>query len=164
MKYRFASMTEVEARAIQQWSYEKPYDIYNLSASEETITDMLDTRSPHFSVHNADGQLVGFLGVGTVALVWDAEEAGIYVEERTVPLGLGLRPDVTGSGYGQAFVEACLDFTRERFAPAQFLLYVLAFNQRAIRTYEKAGFARVRAFRQQNKYGSSEFVEMRKKA
>lgn len=77
--------------------------------------------------------------------------------------GLGMRPDLTGQGkgLGLAFVRAGLNFARERFAPPAFRLYVLTWNERAVRVYEQAGFERVRVLHVTNWHGQLDFLEMR---
>jgi ribosomal-protein-alanine N-acetyltransferase len=57
-----------------------------------------------------------------------------------VVIGLGLEPDCTDRGLGQAFVEAGLEYAKQKFDPAPFRFSVDTFNQRAIRVYEKLGF------------------------
>ena len=49
---------------------------------------------------------------------------------------------VYGSGLGAAFVEAAMGFARDRWAPRSFGLDVFPLNERAIRSYERAGFSR----------------------
>lgn len=94
--------------------------------------------------------------------MWENTVPALYGEDRTIDIGLGLRPDLTGKGLGLAFVEAGLAFARKRFAPR---LFVLSFNKRAIRIYERAGFTRVREFMQLNPvHGELHFVEMRREA
>ena len=59
-----------------------------------------------------------------------------------VELGLGMRPDRTGLGLGAAFVEAAMAFARDRWVPRSFGLDVFPWNERAIRSYERAGCSR----------------------
>jgi len=49
---------------------------------------------------------------------------------------------LTGLGLGAAFVEAAMMFARDRWAPRSFGLDVFPWNERAIRSYERAGFSR----------------------
>lgn len=165
MQFTFTPMNETDARAVQTWRYDEPYTIYSYTPSEDGLAEMLDSRSPFYAVRDEQGELIGFFDFGTSAQVWDNEVPALYSEDRTIDIGLGMRPDLTGRGLGLAFVNAGLDFAREQFAPRHLRLFVLAFNERAIRVYERAGFARVRQLIQQNPvHGELNFVEMRREA
>ena len=74
-----------------------------------------------------------------------------------------MRPDLTGKGLGLAFVQAGLDFAREQFKPDYFRLFVLTYNERAIRVYERAGFERMGIYVQRRAEGDRDFLEMRRK-
>jgi RimJ/RimL family protein N-acetyltransferase len=162
MQFTFKLMEQADARAIQAWSYEEPYNIYNWEP-EDDITEMLDRRSPHYAVTDERDELMGFFAYGSLAQVWDSGEPHLYSENNTITVGLGMRPDLTGKGLGLAFVHAGLDFAREQFRPDYFRLYVLTFNKRAIRVYERAGFQRTGIYRQHHVNGNREFLEMSKK-
>lgn len=165
MSFTFTFMNETDARAVQTWKYEEPYAIYSYEPSEEGLADLLEPRSPHYAVRNTQGELLGFFSYGTSAQVWENAVPALYGEDQTIDIGLGLRPDLTGKGLGLAFVEAGLAFAREQFAPRHFRLFVLSFNKRAMRVYERAGFTRVREFVQSNPvHGELEFIEMRREA
>ena len=161
MKFIFTPMDEANARTIQSWNYEVPYNIYNWEA-EDDISELLDRRSPHFAVRDEHSELIGFFAYGSSALVWDSGEPHLFSENNTIAIGLGMRPDLTGKGLGLAFVKAGLDFAREQFKHTCFRLFVMTFNQRAIRVYERAGFQRVGIYVQPNANGEREFLEMRK--
>lgn len=164
MHFTFAPMTEEDARAIQSWNYEEPYATYNMHGSEEAdaLTEMLDRRSPYYAVRDEQGTLVGFYSYGTSAHVDGDMEPGLFVGDRMVTIGLGLRPDVTGHGLGLSFVNAGLEFAREAFAPKRFRLYVFAWNKRAIRVYERAGFQRIGPHIVHHPEGNREFIEMQR--
>jgi [ribosomal protein S18]-alanine N-acetyltransferase len=164
MQFTFKLMDEVEARAIRDWRYEEPYAVYNAPEDSGDFSEELDRRSPYYAARDERGELVGFFNFGTSALVWDSGEPGIYCENKTVAIGLGMRPDLTGKGLGLAFVEAGLAFAREQFHPDYFHLFVYTFNERAIKVYEHAGFQRVRVFMRRNIHGESEFLEMKRHA
>ncbi len=164
MEFHFVALEEADARAILAWRYEGQCTIYNW-AEEDDPAEMLDRRSPHYAVKDERGELVGFFAYGSSAQVWDSGEPHLYSEHNTITVGLGMRPDLTGKGLGLAFTQAGLDFAREHFAPDYFRLYVLTFNERAIRVYERAGFERAGIFtRLSAEYGNRDFVEMRRRA
>lgn len=48
-------------------------------------------------------------------------------------------PDLCG--LGGAFLSLCLRFAQETYGASRFRLSVAAFNQRAIKVYQKAGFS-----------------------
>lgn len=69
--------------------------------------------------------------------------------------------DLTGRGLGLEFFRTGPRFGRERYRPRLVQLHVAAFNERAIKVYERAGFREtsrhVRTFEQ---WGDVEFVTM----
>lgn len=165
MQFTFVPITESDVQAIQSWHYEEPYSVYDLAADpEDDPSEMLDRRSPHFAVRDEHRTLVGFFGFGTCAQPWSHDVPRLYSDPGILDIGLGMRPDMTGKGMGLAFVTAGLDFAKEQFAPEMFRLYVLTFNARAIRVYERAGFERVGTFVRENIHGRFEFLVMQRKA
>ena len=159
-------MTEEDAHIIQSWHYEEPYSIYNMSGDEEpnASEEMLDRRSPYYAVRDEQNMLVGFYCYGTSAHVDGDMEPGLFVEDRMVTIGLGLRPDIAGHGLGLAFVNAGLDFAREEFAPKRFRLYVFVWNERAIRVYKRVGFQRIGPHVVHHAAGDRVFIEMQREA
>lgn len=167
MQFTATPMNEDGARAIQAWRYEGAYATYNFHDTAEGRADLLDTRSPYFAVRDERGELVGFFAYGTAGEVGSEmgeTEPALYVDptDRTLSVGLGLRPDLTGKGLGLPFVEAALACAHECFAPSGFRMFVLDWNARAIQVYERAGFAHVRTLTVTNRHGTSTFVEMRR--
>ncbi len=146
-------MTQDEAEAIADWRYEPPYDFYDWRADEDDLAELLDPArrgNRYFSAHDAAGELIGFFGFGCKGDV--------------VGVGVGLRPDLTGRGLGLAFLEQGLVFANDRFRPRRFKLGVAEFNERAIKVYERAGFARTRSFVHETNGGLFPFVEMERPA
>jgi RimJ/RimL family protein N-acetyltransferase len=160
MLYRFAALTERDARAIIGWRYDEPYSFYNIDpvVLDITVREMLD--GSHRAVVDEKGVLVGFFVVGPMAQVPGGHEQGVYTGDNTLDIGLGLRPDLTDLGLGLSFVQACLDFALQEFKPATFRLVVATFNRRAIRVYERAGFRRVTTFTSKTSKGDTEFLLM----
>ena len=164
MQFIFSLVNAADAHTIKMWRYEGPYAIYNIDNDLDDLAELLDQRSPYYAVRNEQGEMIGFFVFGTSAQVGNVDIPGLYSENNTITIGLGMRPDLTGKGLGLAFINAGLDFAREQFQPDFFRLFVLAFNERAIRVYERAGFQRVRVFVQRNIHGEREFWEMRRHA
>lgn len=170
MQFSFQLMNEKDAVAVLSWHYEEPYAIYNMADDFLDIAaakaDMLDRRSPHYSVRNEQGELIGFFSFGSSGYVTAYDEPHLYSENNTITFGLGLRPDLTGQskGLGLAFVNAGLDFARQQFAPDFFRLFVMTFNERAIKVYEQAGFQHVRVFKRVYQGHEDEFLEMSRPA
>ncbi len=170
MQFTFSLMTEADVEVVNTWRYEAPYDVYNPFSDEANegeepySTELLDRGSPYYAVHNEQGELVGYICYGTAGQPWGVSEPALYVDDNVMVIGLALRPDLTGKGLGLNFVNAGLAFAQEQFAPSLFRLYVMPFNQRAIRVYERAGFKNMGKISVHNMHGTVEFVEMEREA
>jgi len=153
MNFEFKPMDEEYARAIAGWHYEGMYAFYDMEKDLEDLEEFLDQRNwddHYYAVTDDRGDLIGFFSFER--------------EEEVVILGLGLRPDLTGRGWGQAFFEAGLDFARNKYRPVTFVLSVATFNQRAIHVYRKAGFEDVEVFMNATNGDQYEFLRMARKA
>ena len=128
--WTFTPMTQVEAEEIAGWRYPGEYAFYDADFVPDGVGELLDPaqrRDEYHAARSAGGELEGFAQLEPVA--------GGGTE-----IGLGLRPDLTGRGLGQAFTEAVIELARDRSA-GRITLAVAAFNARAIRVYERCGFA-----------------------
>jgi RimJ/RimL family protein N-acetyltransferase len=76
-----------------------------------------------------------------------------------VRIGLGIRPDLTGRGLAQPFIQVGLRYAAEEWRPKRFRLWVAWWNERALRAYRRAGFRAVAEHE-----GRSRFVEMERPA
>jgi len=144
-------MAQADAEAVAGWRFPEPFSFYDWTADEDDLAELLDADlrgEAYFAVEDDEGQLVGYFS--------------FKPEGRTLVVGLGLRPDLTGRGLGGGFFAAGLDYGRERFAPERFSLAVATFNERAIKVYERAGFERARVYMHETNGGEWEFVEMRR--
>jgi [ribosomal protein S18]-alanine N-acetyltransferase len=127
------------------WRYEPPYDFYD--------GDVEPVLNPErfYQATGEDGSLIGF---------YYFDEQGDALE-----IGLGLRPDLTGRGLGLDFLLAGIEFGRRRFGDSRVILNVAAFNERALKVYEQAGFRETgRHTRRFDRWGEVEFVEMEQAA
>jgi RimJ/RimL family protein N-acetyltransferase len=140
-------MTEADARIVSAWRYPHPYSAYNGDPhNPEAIDYLVDPANQFYTAYDEAEAVVGFFSFGRDAQVPGELDPFEQEDPTVLDVGLGLRPDLTGRGLGLSFVEAGLQFARERFAPRRFRLAVLSWNERAIRVYERAGFQLVRAF------------------
>jgi RimJ/RimL family protein N-acetyltransferase len=123
------------------WRYPPPYDFYDGDAEPVLNPERF------YEARDEEGELIGFY----------------YFESKPPDLdyGLGLRPDLTGQGLGIEFFRTGLEFARERYRPRRVFLHVAAFNERARRVYERAGFrvvsSHVRTF---DRFGEVAFLTM----
>jgi ribosomal-protein-alanine N-acetyltransferase len=157
MSLRFGPMDEAAARAIHGWRYEPPYDLYDL-ADEPLLGFLkafLDPRNAYYAIIGEEEGLVAYCCFGP-----DARVPGGDYEPSAIDVGLGLRPDLTGQGQGLSYAQAVLDFARRTPAALSaagvlpdaaadrlaFRVTVAAFNRRARRVWEKAGFRVVQHF------------------
>jgi RimJ/RimL family protein N-acetyltransferase len=141
-------------RKVATWHYEPPYDFYDLASDPEDEAAMHDPgRAANYRavLADSDGQLDAF---------W-------YFDwpDGAVEVGIGLRPDLTGHREGEAFLSAQLAFAVRAWQPATFRLFVAAWNERAIRLYERLGFREVgREARHFELVGDHEFLRMERSA
>lgn len=159
--YTITPMTEGDAREVLAWRYEPPYDIYNV-ASEDTDQAVAEFLTPEFAYHSirdADGDLIGFCCYGP-----DARVTGGSYFTPALDVGIGLRPDRTGQGIGGSVLAEVLSFATERYAPPAFRATIATWNQRSLRTFEKAGFRIERTFRSEGHRGGSEWVQVVREA
>lgn len=123
------------------WRYGPPYEFYDGDGRLPLNPERF------FEARDDGGEFVGFY-------YFEAREDALFY-------GLGLRPDLTGRGLGLDFVRRGLEFGRARFAADRIVLDVAAFNERALRVYERAGFRvtgkHVRRF---ERWGDVEFIDM----
>ncbi|MEW5871150.1 MAG: GNAT family protein [Chloroflexota bacterium] len=147
MQYHFVPMTAEYANAIVDgWQYGGEYALHDYANEAEHILDPASWGTGLFAVLDENQELVGEL----TTEFFDAQ--GEYVEyedfdsrdlgEAELWVGFGLKPELTGRGLGAGFVSACIAFAlaRHGYTGDYIRLGVPAFNQRAIKVYERLGF------------------------
>lgn len=137
MEVTFGTMNASAAREILSWEYDPPYDFYNLAnAGEVRVLDsFLDPVNRCHRIESPELGLIGFCCFGPDARV----PGGDYSADR-LDVGLGLRPDLTGSGLGSEIIPLVCEFALDRFGAADLRVSIAAFNRRARRAWGKAGF------------------------
>ena len=131
-------MTAEYARQISHWKYDKPYSLYN--HSESSVAELMD--GEHFACLTTGGELAGYLSFGKDARIPTVEE-DVY-DDGFLDIGIGLRPDICGRGYGLSFLQCGLAFAKTHYGIRRFRLSVASFNERAIKVYARAGFVLMR--------------------
>lgn len=145
LPFRYYSMTEEYAVSIAGWTYEESYSFYNMDGTEETISELMN--GEYYYVLNSDNELFGFICIGESARVSGGYEVGIYNDDKCVDLGLGLAPSRTGMGNGVDYVDSSIRFITEKYQISSIQLVVAAFNERAIKVYERVGFVKSQGFK-----------------
>lgn len=149
MQFTLNKMKQEDAHQIASWHYASPYDFYDWDKDPQDLAELLDPRSwqeTYYSVFNEENDLVGFFG--------------FKPDGQNVEVGLGLQPDLTGKGLGQAFLNSGLEFGLEHFPVKMWSLSVATFNTRAIRLYMHGGFIPLTTFMHHTNGGEYEFLRM----
>lgn len=97
MKFTFRPMNKKYANAIAAWHYEGIYAFYDMKRDIDDLEELLNPQCwdhRYYAVTDGQGDLIGFF-------CFDREE-------ETVVIGLGLKPDLTGKGWGQPPGYQCL--------------------------------------------------------
>jgi RimJ/RimL family protein N-acetyltransferase len=143
MSFTFRPLDEKNARTILHWTYDPPYDIYNLTSAdpEATLQYLLDPQNAFYGIYGPQGHLEAYCSFGP-----DGQVPGGDYSTPALDIGLGVRPDLTGQGHGSDYVDAVIDFACRTFRPDQLRVTIAAFNTRAMRVWEKAGFQTMQKF------------------
>ncbi|MBQ8604591.1 MAG: GNAT family N-acetyltransferase [Oscillospiraceae bacterium] len=144
-------LTKSEMHQICSWRYPRPYDIYNLPAYDEIIAAGTGFANPqkakNYHSYYCDGNFIGYTNIAPKA-------DGVYI-------GISLRPDICGKGYGVQILKQACKIAERLYPDSQICLQVRSWNIRAIKCYEKAGFAiQGPPFTQVTGVGAGEFYLM----
>lgn len=148
--YILKEMTQQQAEDIAyNWHYHAEYSFYDMEADEEDLIEFLDPKQRGESMFVAlNGQdVVGYFCFNKV-------------DKDIIDIGLGMKPNLTGSGRGVEFLKAGLDFAKFTYNPDQITLSVATFNLRAIKVYKTVGFVEMQTFMQDTNGSSFEFIKM----
>jgi [ribosomal protein S18]-alanine N-acetyltransferase len=142
MEFTFRPLNWPDVESVTTWHYDAPYTQYDGTALAPSLRMYLLSRwlftwlgYEFFAVDDEQGELIGIFSFKKLS-------------RKGVRIGLGLRPDLSGHGYGLAFVQAGIEFGKQRYAPTSFQLTVAIFNERAIKVYKRAGFTIVKSWLQ----------------
>lgn len=125
-------MTEEDGQAVCDWRYPAPYERYRWPSWETMVNDNREFADPetrqtqYMALRNENHQLIGYVQ--------------FFSLDRTIRIGLGLRPDSCDRGFGPAVIAMAVEQAKLRQPGAEIDLEVEQWNRRAIRAYQKAGF------------------------
>lgn len=148
-------LTEVLAREVCTWHYEGVYSVYDFSDWDVVVQNCWsladeEVRTNDFLALYLDDIMVGF--------------GRIQLQNDEVALGIGLKPEYCGKGYGQACMSALVSEAQNRFGREVAIgLEVRRFNKRAIKCYEKVGFLEERNYMKDTLHGFIAYIYMRYK-
>ncbi|MDD9270594.1 GNAT family N-acetyltransferase [Paenibacillus sp. GCM10023248] len=134
LQWKIVPLTDAHCITLCTWKYPEPYELYNWPPWETMLQEQAEfadasIRAEQYrAVVDAEGILVGFVQFFPIVGV--------------TRLGLGLRPDLCGqgSGLGTQFVRLLTQAALLQTPGNEVDLEVLVWNERAIRTYQRAGF------------------------
>ncbi|MBW3083104.1 GNAT family N-acetyltransferase [Bifidobacterium phasiani] len=100
-----------------EWKYDGEYAFYDMTADvedyEEFVDEDLRNRNDHYEVWEND-RLIGFFCV--------------VKEDRSIEIGLGMRPDMCGKGMGRRFVGRIVEFIEEHYRFDRLVMSVASFQ------------------------------------
>lgn len=122
---------------MRRWAYPAPYDIYSFAyiPLEEALTFFKDPGNAYFALVR-DEEFLGFCNFG-----WDARVEGGDYSEPAIDVGIGMRPDLTGRGWGQEYAHFVFEEAEKRYPDLPLRVSVAGFNERAQRVCRKNGFS-----------------------
>lgn len=143
MKLSIVPISQTSAEAITGWRYDPPYDCYNLEypPTAEAMAYFLDPTYAYHELRDETAALVGFCCFGI-----DAQVLGGDYSSTALDIGMGMRPDLTGRGWGRIFATAVIAFAETHYAPQPLRVTIATFNHRAQRVWSGLGFQPVEHF------------------
>ena len=129
------SLTEFQAAdvdAVLLWRYPAEYGVYDLRPEDQP--KLAEAGSRYFAIRRGR-ELVGFVCTGTEARV-----PGLQEDPSVTDIGVGMRPDLTGQRASRALMPAIIAGVERHLATSSFRAAIAAWNLRAQRAAEHAGF------------------------
>lgn len=138
------AFTELMAKEVCTWHYEGVYAVYDMADWDVIVQNCWsladeEDREAYFIGFEENHELIGF--------------GRIQLENDFVTLGIGLKPEYCGKGYGVSYMKALIEESQKRYPEKKITLEVRHFNKRAIRCYEKVGFITERKYMKETLHG-----------
>lgn len=149
MKLEFRIPTNSDIEDILTWKYDGEYSFYDNSIQKEKIDWIKGfiNSGNDFSIYNEHNELVG--------------NCSFYNIDENFCIGVQMRPELTGKGFGTEFARSIVNFGKEKYNLSHIDLTVAAFNKRAIKVYEKLGFKIIEEFVNTIRGVDYDFIAMR---
>ena len=139
--FHTALLTRDQAAEIGSWKYPGRFAVY-----EWTLPDDAEFRAQFFAVLNAQGAFCGYYR--------------FFPENGGIMLGLGIKPEFCGHGYGKDVMALILKDFRQKYPGKTLELEVREWNARAIACYRRAGFRGIGSCRRETPSGGDAFLRM----
>ena len=142
--FKITPMDREASRAIIEWRYPPPYDLYNIVTedTEVVISAFLDPDFGYYKITNEEAKLVAFCNFGL-----DARVPGGDYSVEALDIGMGVHPDLTGKGSGQIYAQYVLDYAEKIYHPDIYRVTIAAFNERAQKVWVRTGFSLTQRFK-----------------
>jgi len=141
---------------MMSWRYPAPYSAYDLDSQDPTVLAELLRPENRYHAILRGNEMIGFFCLGPDACV-----PGWHYDDSALDVGMGLRPDRTGQGKGYLCLTAILAFVGHESPGRVLRATVLAWNQRAFRVCQRAGFRPVATFKKKDAGGHDCIVLLR---
>lgn len=147
-------LNEKEKREICTWRYPGEYSVYNLPSFEEMLARRLGFLNPE----RKDNYRAYYDGTCFVGFT------NLLEEENAVFVGIGVNPAFCNRGYGLSILNEAFETAKRLYPGKPLYLEVRAWNLRAVRCYQKAGFQiEGEPFEQETEIGTGTFYRMVRK-
>ncbi len=146
--FLFRPITAADVAHLFTWHYPPPYDLYNPGAGGSLTGLQAAFLQPDYRYHAVfpagapdGGELIAYRCFGV-----DARVPGGHYDDDRLDMGGGMRPDLTGRGWGPLLMRAAMRFAHDSFGATRFRATVAAFNERALKACQKAGYRMAASF------------------
>ncbi len=149
---QLGTLNESMAKEVCKWRYQGLYSIYNLSDWEVVVSNCWalaseSERDEFFLSICKEEDLIGF--------------GRIHCSDNKVMLGIGLKPEVCGEGYGYKAMSLLIKEAKKRHPNTEIGLEVRRFNERAKKCYESVGFTVQRRYMKESIEGFLDYEYMK---
>lgn len=143
MRFSFRRLEKEHALSILRWRYLPPYDSYDFDFDtvQEDLCYLIDPKNAFYAILNVHEELEGYCSFGADGQV----PGGDYCTE-ALDIGMGMRPDLVGQGYGKHYAQAVVRYGVNQYKAQQCRVTIAEFNKRAQRVWEQVGFEQVGRF------------------